>query len=110
MALPRSTAAVLIVAGIMMTGGGAVASDQTVIQMNKQFNPGSLVVKRGQTITFENHDPFAHNVYSITPGVEFDLKTQPPGKSSDVTFSKAGEVTVQCAIHPTMKMKVTVTE
>ena len=94
----------------LLAGSAVQAADVTVIQSNKQFNPPVLTIKKGQTITFQNQDPFAHNVFSMTPGLEFDLKTQPPGKTSDITFGKAGEVTVQCAIHPTMKMTVKVTE
>ena len=95
---------------VFLAAHAAWAGDVTVAQSNKQFDPSVLVIKKGQTVTFQNHDPFAHNVYSATPGLEFDLKTQPPGKSSEITFDKAGEVSVQCAIHPTMKMTVKVTE
>ena len=99
----------IIFAGLLASGV-CHAGDKTVGQSNKKFDPDTLMVKKGQTVTFENHDPFSHNVYSTTPGLAFDLRTQSPGKSSDVTFDKSGEVQVQCAIHPTMKMTIKVVD
>jgi plastocyanin len=45
---------------------------------------------------------------STSKGNEFNLGSQPPGTSTDVTFKEAGEVQVICAIHPRMKMTVKV--
>jgi plastocyanin len=47
---------------------------------------------------------------SVSPGNEFDLGSQRPGTSTDVTFTKAGEVEIICAIHPRMKMTIAVTQ
>jgi len=47
---------------------------------------------------------------SSTAGNEFNLGSQAPGASSNVTLGNAGEVAVLCAIHPRMKMSVTVTD
>jgi plastocyanin len=102
---------VLVGAGVYSSASGdPAAGDVTVIQLNKKFDQDTLTIKKGQTVTFVNKDPFTHNVYSESPGVSFDLKTQPPGKSSDVTFSTTGEALVECAIHPSMKMKIIVTD
>ena len=96
--------------GLLALADAAWAGDVTVVQLNKKFDRDEVTVKKGQTITFLNSDPFTHNVYSESPGLAFDLKTQPPGKSSDVTFDKVGEALVECAIHPSMKMKVKVVD
>jgi plastocyanin len=89
-------------------GGVWAAGDVTVFQENKKFAQEAVTIKAGQTVTFSNKDPFTHNVFSSTPGMSFELKTQKPGESSDVKFDKAGEADVRCAIHPQMKMKVKV--
>jgi plastocyanin len=47
---------------------------------------------------------------STSPGNEFNLGSLKPGTATPVTFAEAGEATVICAIHPRMKMKVTVTQ
>jgi hypothetical protein len=52
----------------------------------------------------------AHNIYSTTKGNEFNLGSQSPGTSTDVTFNEAGEVQVMCAIHPRMTMTVKVVD
>jgi plastocyanin len=89
---------------------GARAEDLTVFQEDKKFSETEVTIKRGETVTFTNKDPITHNVFSSTPGMAFDLKTQTPGSSSTITFDHAGEAEVRCAIHPQMKMKVNVTE
>lgn len=81
-----------------------------LVQKNKRFSADTVTLKKGESITFTNQDPFTHNVYSQSPGMEFDIQTQAPGQSSTIKFDTAGEADVRCAIHPSMKMKVTVTE
>lgn len=93
---------------VSFAGGVWAAGDVTIFQENKKFAQEEVTIKAGQTVTFANKDPFTHNVFSSTPGMSFELKTQKPGESSDVKFSKAGEADVRCAIHPQMRMKVKV--
>jgi hypothetical protein len=66
------------------------------------------LIKRGESVTFVNSDPFTHNVYSMTTGMSFDLHVQKPGQQDVVTFETAGEAAVQCAIHPQMKLEIRV--
>ena len=97
---------------VLMTGTAtampARADSVTVFQQGKKFSQGEVTVKPGETVTFTNQDPVTHNVYSATPGMEFDLKTQKPGASTVITFDHAGTAEVHCAIHPQMKMTVIV--
>jgi len=88
----------------------AWADDVTVYQEGRKFSAAEVTIRRGQSVTFANKDPITHNVFSSTPGHEFDLKAQKPGASSEVVFDKSGEVDVHCAIHPLMKMKIKVVE
>ncbi len=82
----------------------------TIDQKDKKFSQESIVVNIGDTIVFKNSDPFQHNVYSLSEGNSFELKIQKPGESSPVPLKKkkfkGGEMMVECAIHPTMKLKV----
>lgn len=88
----------------------------TISQKDKKFvipgrGPASdaIEVKKGDEIIFKNDDSFQHNVYSLSPGNSFELKTQDPGKSSTIKVDpakfKGGVMEVECAIHPEMKMK-----
>jgi plastocyanin len=105
--IARAALAALLVAVTAAQAGGA---DHTILQKDKAFSQVTLTIKAGDRIVFTNTDPIAHNVYSITPSHEFELRTQLPGKSEAVPFGRPGSVEVLCAIHPKMKLKVTVTQ
>jgi plastocyanin len=96
-----------IVAGLSV---GALAANQMIHQQGRMFSSDSITVKKGETITFLNDDSVPHNIRSTSKGNEFNLGSQAPGSSTDVTFKEAGDVQVLCAIHPRMKMTVKVTE
>jgi len=97
---------------VAFLGGSVVAfaAEHTITQKGRAFSEGAVNLKKGDVITFVNDDNIAHNIYSTSPANEFNLGSQAPGTSSPVTFGKSGEVTVLCAIHPRMKMVVTVAD
>jgi plastocyanin len=70
-----------------------------------------MSAKVGDVIKFKNRDEVTHNV-SGWKGSEnvFDVKLQEPGQKNDrdIVFNKKGEYTIQCAIHPKMKLKIKV--
>ena len=79
-------------------------------QKDKKFSVEQLMVKVGDTVTFTNDDPFFHNVFSLSPAATFDLGSYPQGESRTVTFKEAGEVHIECAIHPSMQMVIEIAE
>jgi plastocyanin len=89
---------------------GALAANLTISQKGRMFSSEEITIKKGGTLTFSNDDTVPHNIMSTSPGNEFNLGSQPPGASTDVTFKQVGEVSVICAIHPRMKMTVKVSE
>jgi plastocyanin len=101
---------VIAFAVALTTTGAAWADGVTIYQEGKKFSEDEVTIKRGQSVTFSNKDPVTHNVYSSTPGMAFDLRTQRAGESSEVKFDNVGEADVRCAIHPQMKMKVKVVD
>lgn len=90
------------------THSAFAAGSVTVNQAEKKFSTTELTINKGDTIVFKNDDPFTHNVYSHSPGIGFELKVQKPGESSEVVFAREGSGEVKCAIHPQMKLKLTV--
>jgi len=108
MANSRTKTAVLLSCILLFGASHAWAQGATVNQQDKKFSESEVSIKVGQTVTFANKDLVTHNVYSKTPGLAFDLKTQKAGESSVIKFDNEGEADVQCAIHPQMKMKVKV--
>ena len=89
---------------------GALAGNQMIHQQGRVFGPDSVTVKKGDALTFLNDDTIPHNIMSASKGNEFNLGSQGPGMSTDVTFKEPGDVQVICAIHPRMKMMVKVTD
>ncbi|KRR16214.1 hypothetical protein CQ14_27515 [Bradyrhizobium lablabi] len=97
---------------VILTGlsAGALAANQMVYQKGRVFSSESVSIKKGDALTFVNDDSIPHNLMSATKGSEFNLGSQAPGTSTDVTFKEAGDIQVICAIHPRMKMMVKVTD
>jgi plastocyanin len=89
---------------------GALAANLTISQKGRMFSSENVTIKKGETLTFLNDDSVPHNILSTSKGNEFNLGSQSPGTSTDVTFKEAGDVLVVCAIHPRMKMMVKITE
>ena len=83
-----------------------LAADHEITQQDRHFSQTEITIKVGDTISFKNDDEVTHNVFSITPGMEFDLHRQAPGASSTISFNKAGDAEVDCSIHPRMKLLV----
>jgi len=88
----------------------ASAADHTIRQKGKVFSESEIAVKRGDELLFLNDDNIAHNVLSTTAGNRFDLGLLNPGELRPVKFDSVGDVKVICAIHPTMKMTVKVSQ
>jgi plastocyanin len=82
------------------------AGDHTVTQKDFAFSTKEVRVRAGERINFINADPVPHNVYSLTKGLEFEIRSQMPGKSDSVPFPSVGTAEVRCAIHPKMKLTV----
>lgn len=85
----------------------AMAQNYIIDQKGKTFSPTSLNVKVGDTITFTNSDPFAHNAYTDDEANEFDTGMQSTNTEKVVAIKKAGTFSVECAIHPNMLLEVT---
>jgi plastocyanin len=88
----------------------ALAGEVEVTQRDKAFLPEQVALKVGDTIVFKNEDPIIHNMFSRSEPNDFNLKLQRPGEDMRQTFGAPGEVLVRCAIHPKMKLMVTVGE
>ena len=87
----------------------AAAAEHTVSQKGKAFSTPAITIKVGDKIAFKNDDPFVHNVFSLDEANSFDLGTYAQGQAKSQAFAKAGKFEIECAIHPEMKLVVTVT-
>lgn len=104
-----SLAAAFLAGGAVAYAAVAYAADHTISQKNKMFSQADISIKVNDTLVFVNDDTVHHNVMSLDPENKFNLGSLKPGSSTPVTFKTAGDFTVLCAIHPTMKLHVKVT-
>lgn len=79
------------------------AADSVAIQ-NFAFNPGTLTVSKGATVTWMNRDAAPHQIKSAT----FNSSLLNQGQSFSFTFNETGTFDYSCAIHPSMLGKIVV--
>ena len=74
-----------------------------------KFNPDSLKVKAGQTVTWTNDDSVGHDVTAdgFNSGGAGNIE---PGKTFTHKFAKAGSYPYVCSVHPGMEGTVKVTK
>jgi plastocyanin len=99
----------LVAAALCVLAVSAWAADTTVTQSHTSFDVDSATVKAGDSITFTNKDDVTHNIQVVDADENLEDKgLQKPGQDIKETFAKPGTYKVRCAIHPKMKMTVTV--
>jgi plastocyanin len=91
-----------------LAGTAARAEDHVVTQKGKAFSVTSMKAKVGDTLTFENLDPFVHNIFSLSDVQSFDLGTFGKDEKREIKLEHKGILEVECAIHPEMRLVVDV--
>jgi len=99
----KKIALTLLLSAVVLFG-----ADHLIDQKGKTFIPHAITVHPGDTITFLNSDPFAHNAYTDDEANEFDIGMQATGTKKTITVKPGGNFNVECAIHPNMLLEVTV--
>jgi plastocyanin len=102
-------------------GGNATAGGSTVIispgsstpSNAKFFDPPTLKVAKGTTVTWKNADSTLHTVTSGSAegnesGTAFDSSYLAAGKTFPWTFNTAGTFDYYCTLHPYMKGQIVV--
>lgn len=80
----------------------------TIYTDHHQFDPGAMAVPAGSTVSFVNLDSVDHNVFSVTPGNQFNLGYQSHGQTTSHTFNHPGLVLISCNVHPSMEVDLLV--
>jgi plastocyanin len=94
--------AVVYLEGAATAGTAATPITVDVAITDKMYAPHVVVVPVGSTVRFPNHDPFNHNVFSVSEPNTFDLGLYGRGEAKSQTFQHAGLVRVYCNVHPRM--------
>jgi plastocyanin len=121
-ALSLASIGVLILGGCgggnQMTSSNMPSAPQTPAQSSNQtnnssaainiqnfaFNPASLTISKGTTVTWTNNDSAPHQIKSTT----FNSSPLSQGQTFSFTFNDVGTFNYSCAIHPSMLGKIIV--
>ncbi|MFC7614496.1 cupredoxin domain-containing protein [Actinokineospora soli] len=82
----------------------ALAANHAVSMQNLQYNPASMTIAAGDTVTWTNADSVVH---SVTGGV-LNSPDVSPGGSYTFTFNASGTYDYRCRFHPDMIGRVVV--
>ena len=86
------------------------AAGQVVIS-DFAFNPKTVTVTKGTTVTWTNQDSAKHDITPDQESEDFKAsKLLAKGESYSFTFNKAGTYNYYCSPHPYMKASVVVAE
>lgn len=88
--------------------GGTAVGNRITMVTSYRFEPATLQVTSGTTVTWTNNDSYTHSV-RFTKGINFQSQPLRPGESTSYLFSTPGEYEYECGLHPqAMKGKVIV--
>jgi plastocyanin len=83
------------------TGGDGGPGINEVWIQGMAFNPSTITVAAGTTITWTNKDAVTHNVISNTTGL-FESPSLGANGTFSKTFNTMGTFGYKCTFHPTM--------
>lgn len=78
---------------------------QSITIESFKFNPETVTIKKGSTVTWINKDSAPHTATSQN---SFDSGTLSKGQTFTFTFKQEGTFNYICSIHPYMKGKIIV--
>ncbi len=76
------------------------AANGSVTIVDFEFQPGSVTIDQGDTVTWTNNGPTSHS--ATAPDGSFDTGIFPAGQSRSHTFDEAGTFSYICTPHPNM--------
>jgi plastocyanin len=88
---------------VYLKNGPPAAKPRTLVmdQRKMLFVPHVLVVSKGDTVRFQNHDNLVHNVYSAD-NEGYNLGSFKQEEERTYTFAQEGAYSQLCSLHPEM--------
>ena len=85
------------------------SGNQAITIQGFAFNPQSITVKVGTTVTWTDKDTVSHTVTSLSGPASFNSgPLTASGGTFKFTFTQAGTYSYHCMIHPSMMASITV--
>lgn len=106
--ITETLATAALAAAALLLADLALATTQQVSQRNRSFQPGAVTLAAGEPLRILNDDGELLHHVQVTEGFRFDSGEQEPGRTIEIRFPGAGSYVVRCAIHPRMRLAVTV--
>jgi plastocyanin len=103
-----AAAAALLLTAALFAAPRVDAADTVSVDISGfAFQPGTVTIQVGDTVTWTNNDDTAHTATSTDNPALFDGEMA-PGESFSFTFTEAGTFDYVCEIHPAMQGTVVV--
>lgn len=80
----------------------------TISQKRRKYAPAAVTIKPGDTLRIVNDDIFLHHAFVDDEALRYDSGSMEEGETRDIQFTEVGNYQVKCAIHPRMRLEVTV--
>ena len=99
---------VLAICALAVTSRGfnAIGNPNEIVIENFSFEPATLTIKAGTTVTWVNHDDEPHTATATDK--RFNSKTLDNGDRFSQEFNAPGVYNYYCALHPKMTGKIIV--
>ena len=91
---------------VALSGGVAIAADESVAIADFAFAPATVTITAGDTVTWTNADPVAHTATAVDSS--WDTGEIAEGASASSTVNTPGTYAYLCTPHPTMTGTVVV--
>jgi hypothetical protein len=82
------------------------ATHTNVTIVGHAFQPQTVTVVAGESVTWRNDDPVTHNAVAFDGS--FRTEVLSTGQTGSVTFTAVGSFSYRCTIHPSMRGAVDV--
>ena len=100
----RLASAIAATGFVLVVAPAAIAADTTVTAVDNEFQPATVTIDAGDTVTWVNNGNAPHDATGNGWRTELLLS----GESGSVTFDEAGSYDYICSIHPEMTGTVVV--
>jgi plastocyanin len=109
----RSTGAKALMIAVIAYPAGVLAQSVTddvitISQKRRKYAPVAVTIKPGDTLRIVNDDIFLHHAFVDSDAFQYDSGSMEEGETRDIQFTAVGAYQVKCAIHPRMRLDVTV--
>ena len=98
---------VCLLAVVLLLPAVGLATEYFVSIPGFSFDPATLTISQGDTVTWSNDHTVPHTTTS-DDGTEWDSGTMNPGDTFSYVFNTAGTFPYHCNIHPSMLGTITV--